>query len=216
MNTADRILFLLKTRGPKTAQQLADMVELTSMGARRHLEAAQEKGLVTFDDVAEKVGRPSRRWLLTEAGHARFPDRHADLTVALIDQVNALFGPDAMEKLIASREAASEAFYRDTIGAAAGLPERVAGLAEARDLEGYMAEVETQPDGSLLLVENHCPICAAARACQGFCRAELDVFQRVLGPGCSVQRTEHQLAGARRCAYRIIPLTLATENPALV
>jgi predicted ArsR family transcriptional regulator len=120
--------------------------------------------------------------------------------------VKALFGPAAMDQLIVSREAASEAFYRDTIGAAAALPDRVAALAHARDVEGYMAEVETQPDGSLLLVENHCPICAAARTCQNFCRSELDVFQRVLGPACAVERTEHQLAGDRRCAYRIVPV----------
>ncbi len=206
MNTADQILFLLKTRGPKTAQQLADILDLTSMGTRRHLEAAQEKGLVAYDDVAEKVGRPSRRWLLTDAGHARFPDRHADLTVQLIDQVRQLFGEAGMEKLIVSREAASETFYRDTIGMGSPLSERVEALARARELEGYMAEVETAPDGALLLVENHCPICAAARACQNFCRSELEVFQRVLGPDCSVQRTEHQLSGSRRCAYRIVPL----------
>jgi predicted ArsR family transcriptional regulator len=40
-----------------------------------------------------------------------------------------------------------------------------------------MAEVKTQADGSCLLIENHCPICAAAEACQGFCRSELEVFQ---------------------------------------
>ena len=33
-----------------------------------------------------------------------------------------------------------------------------------------MAEVEPQDDGSLLLIENHCPICAAATSCQSFCR----------------------------------------------
>ena len=59
--------------------------------------------------------------------------------------------------------------------------------------------------GAFLLVENHCPICAAARACQGFCRSELEIFHRVLGPGCAVERLEHILAGSRRCAYRIIP-----------
>jgi predicted ArsR family transcriptional regulator len=32
---------------------------------------------------------------------------------------------------------------------------------------------------------------------------ELDVFQRVLGPDCSVGRVEHMLAGARRCVYII-------------
>lgn len=206
MNTADQILFLLKTRGPKTAQQLADMLELTSMGARRHLEAAQEKGLVSYEDVAEKVGRPSRRWLLTDAGHARFPDRHADLTLQLITQVRSLFGEQGLDKLITAREQASEAFYRETIGENAALPERVNALAMARDVEGYMAEVEKRDDGTLLLVENHCPICAAARECQQFCRSELDVFRRVLGPDCSVERAEHILSGERRCAYVIKPV----------
>jgi predicted ArsR family transcriptional regulator len=206
MNTADQILFQLKTRGPRTAQQLADVLELTSMGVRRHLEAAEAAGMVRHEDVAEKVGRPARRWLLTEAGHARFPDRHADLTLQLITQVRALFGEEGMDKLIAAREQASEAFYRDTIGANPELAGRVQDLALARDAEGYMAEVEVQGDGSLLLVENHCPICAAARSCQDFCRSELEVFQRVLGPGCQVQREDHILAGARRCAYRIKPV----------
>jgi predicted ArsR family transcriptional regulator len=52
-------------------------------------------------------------------------------------------------------------------------------------------------------VENHCPICAAAKQCQKFCRSELDLFQRVLGPDCSVGRVEHMLEGARRCVYVI-------------
>jgi len=206
MNTADQILFLLKTRGPCTAQQLAGLLDLTSMGARRQLEAAGERGLVRFEDVAEKVGRPVRRWLLTDAGHARFPDRHADLTLQLITQVRALFGEEGMEKLVSAREQASEAFYRDSVASGAGLAQRVQALAMARDVEGYMAEVAPQPDGSLLLLENHCPICAAARECQSFCRSELEVFQRVLGPGCEVAREEHILAGARRCAYRIKPV----------
>ena len=70
-----------------------------------------------------------------------------------------------------------------------------------------MAEASATDDG-FLLVENHCPICAAATACQGFCRSELDAFRRTLGPGCRVDRVNHILAGARRCAYRITSLAL--------
>ena len=206
MNTAEQTLFLIKTRGPQTAQQLAALLDLTSMGARRQLEAWQEKGMLTYEEVADKRGRPSRRWLLTEAGHARFPDRHADLTVQLIDQVRGLFGDAGLDKLIAAREAVSEQQYRVHLRNASGLPERVAALVQARSSEGYMAEVETRDDGSLLLVENHCPICAAARQCQQFCRSELDLFQRVLGPDCSVGRVEHMLNGARRCVYVIKPI----------
>lgn len=206
MNTAEHTLFLLKTRGPQTAQQLAGLLNLTSMGARKQLESWQEKGLVTYEEVADKPGRPARRWLLTEAGHARFPDRHADLTLQLIDQVRGLFGEAGLDKLIGAREAASEQQYRHHLQASHTLPQRVAALVQARSAEGYMAEVETGDDGSMLLIENHCPICAAARQCQQFCRSELEVFQRVLGPECSVGRVEHMLNGARRCVYVIKPL----------
>ncbi len=203
MNTAEQTLFLIKTRGPQTAQQLGALLDLTSMGARKQLESWQEKGMVTYEDVADKPGRPSRRWLLTEAGHARFPDRHAELTVQLIDQVRSLFGEAGLEKLIGSREQQSERDYRQYLASARNLPERVQALVQARSAEGYMAEAEQQDDGTLLLVENHCPICAAAKQCQKFCRSELELFQRVLGPDCSVGRVEHMLGGARRCVYVI-------------
>jgi predicted ArsR family transcriptional regulator len=65
-----------------------------------------------------------------------------------------------------------------------------------------MAEAWPEGEG-YVLVENHCPICVAATACQGFCRSEVDTFREVLGPGASVERTEHIIEGDRRCAYRI-------------
>jgi len=206
MNTFEHTLFLLKMRGPQTAQQLAALLDITSMGARRQLEAAQEKGLLLFEDVADKVGRPSRRWQLSEAGHARFPDRHADLTLELIAQVKTLFGEAGLDKLIAAREQSSEAAYRKLIDADSTLLQRVNLLAVVRDGEGYMANAEVQDDGSVLLVENHCPICAAATSCQNFCRSELAIFQRVLGDDCTVERSEHLLDGGRRCVYKIVPV----------
>ncbi|MBC7682241.1 MAG: transcriptional regulator [Ferruginibacter sp.] len=206
MNTSDHILFLLKTRGPSTAQQLAEQLQLTSMGVRRHLELGQEKGLLLTEDRADKVGRPARYWLLSEAGHARFPDRHSDLTVQLITQVRTLFGETGLDKLITAREEINEATYQARMAGSKTLARKLAKLVEARDAEGYMAQLEKQTDGSFLLIENHCPICAAATECQGFCRSELDIFRRTLGPSSSVERVEHALAGARRCVYRITPV----------
>ncbi|MDO8284851.1 MAG: transcriptional regulator [Rhodoferax sp.] len=206
MNTQDQILFLLKTRGPSTAQQLATLLDISSMGVRRHLDAWLEKGLLLTEDRADKVGRPARYWLLSDAGHARFPDRHSELTVQLIAQVRTLFGQAGLDKLITAREQSSETSYQERMAGAKTLSKRLAKLVEARDAEGYMAQLEKQPDGSFLLIENHCPICAAATACQGFCRSELDVFRRTLGPDSQVERMEHVLAGGRRCVYRITPV----------
>ena len=206
MNTQDQILFMLKTRGPSTAQQLAQLLDISPMGVRRHLDAWLDKGLLLTEDRADKVGRPARYWLLSDAGHARFPDRHSELTVQLIAQVRSLFGQAGLDKLITAREQSSETSYQERMAGAKTLSKRLAKLVEARDAEGYMAQLEKQPDGSFLLIENHCPICAAATACQGFCRSELDVFRRTLGPASTVERVEHVLAGGRRCVYRITPV----------
>ena len=201
--TRDKVLFLLKTKGPQTAAALADRLDVTSMAARQHLQKLADDGLVTWHDERQKIGRPQRIWRLTEAGSARFPDNHSDLTVELLTAVRATFGEQGLDKLVCERTKSQLARYRTAIDSHAPLAERVAALCRQRTAEGYMAESRRCRDGSVTLVENHCPICAAAAACQGFCAQELALFCQVLGKSVKVERTEHILEGARRCAYRI-------------
>ena len=207
----DRILLTLKTRGPQETASLAAVLGVSRQAALQSLERLAAEGLVGHADERRGVGRPRRLWSLTGAAQARFPDTHAQLTLEMLDAVRAEFGEAGVDRLIARREQATEAAYLSAVGAAEGLEARIARLAELRAAEGYMAEWSRQDDGGWLLVENHCPICAAASVCQGFCRAELALFRAVLGPGAEVERTDHILAGARRCAYRI---TASAPRPA--
>jgi predicted ArsR family transcriptional regulator len=201
-SSGDRILGLIKRRGPLRSADIAAILGTTAEAARQHLVRLEHDGLV--ESVAEKqgIGRPAHYWHLTAAAHSRFPDTHAELTVHLIDTIRVTLGEAALEKLIGAREEETRRAYSAALSGTATLRARVARLAQIRSREGYMAEWRVNPDGFLLL-ENHCPICAAAASCQGFCRAELDVFHNVLGPDVTVDRVEHILAGARRCAYRI-------------
>jgi predicted ArsR family transcriptional regulator len=202
--TSDRILFLLKTRGPLTAASLARQIGITPMGVRQHLARLAADELVAHSDERRSVGRPKRHWQLTPKSEARFPDSHAQVTVELLGAVGKLFGEAGLDKLIAERERETLVRYAPALARAKSPAARVRALAGLRSEEGYLAESKSEKDGSFLLVENHCPICAAARTCQGFCRSELDIF-RALMPGCAVERVDHLLAGARRCAYRIVP-----------
>ncbi len=212
MKAREQVLFLLKTRGAQSTQWLADALEMTLMGVRGHLQGLQEAGLLDFEERQEGKGRPTRYWLLTEAGHARFPDRHSDLTVSIISQVQTLFGAAGMERLIEAREAQAMQTYQARLATYPDLAAQVQALAALRHEEGYMAEVQAAPDGGWLLLENHCPICAAAKQCQQFCRSELHLFQTLLGEQASVVREEHLLSGARRCTYRIIPIQAANAK----
>jgi len=203
-SAADQILLLLKTRGPSQTLQVAERLGVSRQAALQHLERLASEGLVDHTTERAGVGRPRRSWSLTSRGDARFPDTHAQMTVELLDAVRAEFGADGLDRLVTRRERATATAYARALGEASGLEARLQRLAALREAEGYMAEWRQAPDGSYLLVENHCPICSAAAACQGFCRSELDLFRSLLAPA-RVERTEHILAGARRCAYRITP-----------
>lgn len=201
-STPERLLHELKSRGPQPAAALAGALAITPMGAHKQLQSLQEQGLVSAHDESGGPGRPRRIWRLTAAGHARFPDRHGDLAVQLIRHAAAVLGPGAVDALIAAREQEQQAGYEAALSGLASLGARVRRLARLRSAEGYMARVERQGK-AWLLVEDHCPVCAAAAACQGLCRSELQIFARCLGAGARVERVEHLLAGGRRCAYRI-------------
>lgn len=203
--TADRLLFQLKSRGPQATSTLAAACALSPMGAHKRLQALAADGLVAWHDEPQGVGRPRRVWRLTSAGHGRFPDRHGDLLVQLLGHLRAQWGDEGMDRLVTAREVDAEAAYRQALDRCADLGERVRALAALRHQEGYMARAEEDGAGGWLLVEDHCPICAAATTCQGFCRSELALFQRLLAPHARVERSEHLLAGGRRCTYRVRP-----------
>lgn len=203
VRSQDRILFHLKTRGPQATADVGTHLCMTLAGARQHLLKLEAAGLVKSDRQRRGRGRPKRCWRLTPAGHARFPDRHSDLTLDLLQAMRKVLGDRGLNKLIEYRERASVVTYLKFVGRGGSLQQKLAALAKIRTREGYMASVSKAPANSFFLIENHCPICAAAAACQGFCRSELAIFRAVLGKNVSVERVDHILAGARRCAYRI-------------
>jgi predicted ArsR family transcriptional regulator len=199
--TADRILFALKTRGPLSTGAVAQLMRMSVPGARQHLQRLLQADLVASSRHTEGVGRPALHWRLTEAAAARFPDTHSELSTQMIEAIRTSLGESALNQVVATCQRQMERRYSAAIDGARRIGTKLERLATARSADGYMAHVETT-DSGWLFVENHCPICAAATQCQGFCAGELAMFSRLLSGAC-VERTEHIVSGARRCAYRI-------------
>ncbi len=168
-------------------------------GKKRSAAAVSDHSL-----AGRPLAVPGKLWSLTAAADRFFPDGHAELTVGLLDSMKQAFGAKGLEKLLAVRAREQIAAYKAAIGQRRSLAGRLRALAALRSEEGYMAAVE-KAAGGYLLVENHCPVCAAAAACSGLCKMELEVFQQALGREVEVRRSDHILAGARRCAYLVTP-----------
>jgi predicted ArsR family transcriptional regulator len=205
LGTTKRTIVDRLKRSDATVADLATALSMTEAGVRQHLDALAENGLVeSHTRHSEGRGRPPTVWRLTDLAHDLFPDRHDDLTVELIAAVRTALGDDGLARVIDARAEKQRAAYERAMPKRGSLRARAEALARVRAEEGYVAEVLDDPDGrGVLLVEHHCPICAAATSCPGLCSSELELFRTVLGPEVSVERTQHLLGGDRRCAYRI-------------
>lgn len=206
IRTRRAIVNLLKQEGAIDSKELSSRLGISAMAVRQHLYALQVEGLVTYEEEARKMGRPAKLWQLTPAADRFFPDGYAELTVSLINSISEVFGEVGLERLLEVRTKQQIVAYRLQIADRDSLAKRLEALALLRTTEGYMAQIQSLKDGSFLLIENHCPICAAAMSCTGLCARELEVFHEVLGEDVTIERKEHIIEGARRCTYQISAL----------
>jgi predicted ArsR family transcriptional regulator len=199
------ILQQLKMHGPQSVKILANRLGITTMGVRQHLDELYSKDLVGQTAQEKQTrGRPVRLWKLSALGHGQFPNTNEEVTVDLITMVRDEMGDSVLEQLVEIRTESILHHYKDQISKAENtLESQLQTLARLRTEEGYMAQLRLLPDRNWLLVENHCPIYAAATACQQFCSCELSMFQQLLEGKAIVERVDHLLHGARRCAFRI-------------
>ncbi len=199
--TRRTILEFLKQRGRATLEELAGEARVASMSARGHLSVLERDGLVTYDEVRGKVGRPRFVYSLTDLGQDQFPKSYHVLCNRVLEAATTSSADAASE--LASRIA--QAWADDHRGRVAGqsFAEKVRTLGAIRTEEGAMASVEPTEDG-FLLVQHHCPAsCVAARFPHVICTAEMGYIRRLLD--ATVERVTWAQNGDGTCSYRIRP-----------
>jgi len=69
------ILLAIKEHGELTADQLADMLSISTVAVRRHLDNLKNAQLVRYEEVQSGVGRPSFFLLPHQKGSPPFSSR---------------------------------------------------------------------------------------------------------------------------------------------
>jgi len=200
--TINQFLEYIKLNGPQSAGSLAKVFDITVEGARLHLSKLAAEELIQPESNNSGQGRPSLIYKLTGKGHNKFADSHQELTIQILNKVEAVLGKNALHAIINARAMETDKRYSNELEGTVTPEEKLNKLAELRSGEGYMAEWKKE-GSEFLFIENHCPIGTAASHCQGFCNAELNTLRSVLGNEFEVERIEHLPEGGRRCCYRI-------------
>jgi predicted ArsR family transcriptional regulator len=196
--TRDRILVLLRRHGRLSAPRLAELLQLTSVGVRRHLALLERDGLVVSATEKPKRGRPTAVYRLTDAGLETFP-RHYDEVAR--EALAFLKDRDAatLAQFLAWRNERLAASYAGRVNGAT-LAERTDALAEVLNEQGFMAEVEPA-EGGLRLCQHNCTVEHLATEMPDLCASEAELFERLLKT--PVEREMTIVDGAVRCVTRI-------------
>jgi len=198
------VLYALRRRGEATVEQLAEQLGMTVSGARQHLSALAEGGLVETAEVtpaAPKRGRRSLLYSVTPAADSLFPKAYGELTNELLGYVAAT-DPEKLDELFAMRREHRIASARARLDQKGDLGAKVGELTLILDEDGYLATCERFAPDAYRIVEHNCAIWAVAQRYGQACVSELDFIRAVL-PGATVERVQHMVAGARHCAYEV-------------
>jgi DeoR family suf operon transcriptional repressor len=198
------VLYAVRRRGEATAEQVAEQLDITISGARQHLAVLAKDGLVESSELTSPDVRRGRRALVysaTDAADAYFPKAYGELTNELLGYV-ADTDRELLDQLFARRREARTAGAQARLASKRTLRAKVAELTRILDEDGYLASWEQVERGVFRIVEHNCAIWAVATRYGQACTSELDFIRTVLD-GADVERVQHMVAGARRCAYEV-------------
>ena len=198
------VLFAVRTIGDASVDEIASYLGITVSGARQHLTALADDGLVAADENKTEPrtrGRPRLTYHATELADALFPKAYAALTNDLLGYL-AEESPEAVERLFARRRDDRITNAQRRLADRRSLGAKVDELACILDDDGYVATAERIDRDHFRIVEHNCAITEVARRYGQACSSELEFIRAVL-PGAHVERSSHIIEGARHCSYDI-------------
>lgn len=207
-STKQNILESLLKQDRATARQLAQDLKISTQAIRRHLNELEAEGLILYESVQQKMGRPQHLYQLSDRGRDRLsPQKYSEFAVSFLDTLAETVGEEQVSKVLEKQWQRKAAEYRDRLGKGT-LAQRIAKLVQLRKDEGYMAELHqasSKTQQQFILVEHNCAISEVAESYPSICGHELEMFAAVL-PDCTVQRTHWINDGEHRCGYSITKL----------
>jgi len=208
-STKQDILQHLLKEEQRTAQELAEALDISTQAIRRHLKELEGAGLIEHQQQQVGMGRPQHVYQLSGKGRDRLPNRYGEFAVSLLDTLSETVDKEQFSTILQKQWERKAQAYRKRLGNGS-LEERVAKLVKMRQAEGYMAEwhalkpedTSGRMDTHYVIVEHNCAISQVAQSFPSVCCHELEMFAVALH-NCHVERTHWINNGEHKCAYLI-------------
>jgi predicted ArsR family transcriptional regulator len=154
-STRMEVLELLRRKGRSSAETISNDLGVTPNAVRQHLTNLEREGLVVSQPERSGRGRPSLLFGLTERADAVFPKRYGQLATMVLQEVQEMGGPDALDEVfarVAARHASALERDLDGLDFDEKLRRVVAWIGRA----GTLVEQAESPEGVKITIHN-CP-----------------------------------------------------------
>lgn len=214
--TREQILDMIVRLGPISSSEIAQRLDLTAAGIRRHVVALEDDGLISEHrptGIQEpRRGRPARYYVCTDSGREHLSNAYSDLATTALGYLAKVAGMDAVDGFAEAHLSELERKYAPVVEAAGEAPiDRARALSDALTRDGFASTIrDIGPNHfALQLCQGNCPVLKVAEDFPQICDAETKVFSRLLG--VHVQRLATLAQGEHVCTTHV-PLSVRPKG----
>lgn len=202
-----QIINTLKRTKGMSVNELVSRMGMSYMGIKQHCLTLERDGYLDTWRRPQRMGRPEMVYRLTQRSQDLFPCDSNDFTLEVLESVQQLYGPNAIDKLLYNVFERKAAALNEEIKGESTL-ERAKALVKARESEGFMSElIENGKDGvdggGARIMECHSPIMNLLDRYPIISKLEQDLVSSVLGK--KVRREEERVSGLYECNFYFEP-----------
>ncbi len=196
-----RLLELLKETGRAIAiKELCEKLQLSSMAVRRQVTLLEGDGLIFSENERKKVGRPAKRYYLTDQGHEYFERDYANLAIELLAALRSLNGKRNLNQVFERRMHEDLKTARKRV-LGKTLEARVHDATKWFTEKGYMAKWEKIATDKYLIKFMNCAVLQVATKFPQICVCEEDFLSELLQ--AKVTRRHYILKSGHFCSYLV-------------
>ena len=189
-STRLEVLELLRRKGRSSAEIIAGELGVTPNAVRQHLTNLERDGLVVSQPERSGRGRPSLLFALTERADSVFPKRYGQLATMVLQEVQDMGGPEALDEVfarVAARHAAAIEHDLDGLSFEDKMRRVVAWIGRA----GTLAEQSETTEGIKITIHN-CPFRNTALKFPQVCSITPQLISRLTGAAVSQAESIHR------------------------
>jgi len=198
--TREKIILLLKKRGPLAIDELSRELNITSMGIRQHILSLERRGLIEYITKRQGIGRPAFLYKLTQKAANLFPKEYDNFVIHLFRDIEKNEGRDKIEEILKWRKSRIIKEIKDALTKKESAGDRLTALKDILETNGYFAELSESNTHFTLKLFN-CPVIKLASEFQEICRNDLQILKELVGKELS--REECIIEGNPSCTYKI-------------